>query len=115
LRDGEYGGQAPLDELSRERMIEMMVGRKIEEEFPKRTHEVGQPRLVVENLCRGGAVCNVSFEVRRGEVLGMTGLVGAGRTETVRLIFGADAADSATLYGQGFVYLPKIERRRVWY
>jgi len=97
LRDGDFAGQALIHELTRQRMIEMMVGRKIQDEFPKHHHPIGQTRLSVHGLCRGKAVRDVSFEVRAGEVLGLTGLVGAGRTETARLIFGADRMDSGTM------------------
>jgi len=101
LRDGEYVGQASLGDLSRQRMIEMMVGRPVEDEFPKRSNTIGPPGLQVKGLTRGRAVRNVCFDVGRGEVLGITGLVGAGRTETVRLIFGADTADAGTIYLDG--------------
>lgn len=97
LRDGELAGQSPIGELTRRRMIELMVGREIEKEFPKHRHEIGQPRLLVENLSRIPSVRNVSFQICAGEVLGVTGLVGAGRTETARLLFGADRADSGTI------------------
>jgi ribose transport system ATP-binding protein len=97
LRDGATVGEASIEDLSRQRMIEMMVGREIENEFPKHYHAVGEPRLVVEGLERDEAVRNVSFEVRRSEVLGITGLVGAGRTETARLIFGADERSAGTI------------------
>ena len=97
LRDGEPAGEAPIADMSRRRMIELMVGREIQNEFPKHRHPIGKPLLVVEKLCRGAAVRDVSFEIRAGEVLGLTGLVGAGRTETARLIFGADRADSGTI------------------
>lgn len=94
LRDGAYVGTEPIETLTRERMIEMMVGRSIDDEFPKhRGTTIGEARLVVRNLCRGRAVKDVSLSVRRGEVLGLTGLVGAGRTETARLIFGADRSE----------------------
>lgn len=101
LRDGKQVGQAPIEGLTRQRMIEMMVGRPMEDEFPKRDHTLGAPRLKVQGLNRGRAVQDVSFEVCRGEVLGLTGLVGAGRTETVRLIFGADIADAGTIHLDG--------------
>ena len=97
LRDGQYVGHAPAKEMTRDQMIEMMVGRSIENEFPKVAAEIGDARLVVTGLSRGDAVRNVSFAVRRGEVLGITGLVGAGRTELVRLIFGADRRDSGSI------------------
>ncbi len=76
----------------------MTVGRPIEAEFPKRTANPGRVRLRVENLCRGKSVRNVSFTARAGEVLGFAGLVGAGRTETVRLIFGADRPDRGRIF-----------------
>jgi len=101
LRDGEHVGGAPIAELTRDRMIEKMVGRPIEDEFPKRSHTIGPPRLQVKGLQSGRAVRDVSFEVCRGEVLGITGLVGAGRTETVRLIFGADPAEAGTIHLDG--------------
>lgn len=97
LRDGANAGEAPIDQISRQRMIEMMVGRKIQDEFPKHVHAIGNVRLSVNQLCRGKSVRDVSFEIRAGEILGLTGLVGAGRTETARLIFGADRADSGSI------------------
>lgn len=97
LRDGACAGDSPTEELTRERMIEMMVGRSIESEFPKVEADIGDVRLQVNSLSRNGSVSEASFCVRRGEVLGITGLVGAGRTELVRLIFGADIPDSGTI------------------
>lgn len=97
LRDGAHAGTQPVAELSRERIIERMVGRTLETEFPKQRLPLGPPRLVVRALRRAPAVRGVSFEVRRGEVLALTGLVGAGRTETARLIFAADRRDGGTL------------------
>jgi ABC-type sugar transport system ATPase subunit len=94
LRDGEAVGCKPVAGVSRDELIRLMVGRRLEEEFPKRDGVVGPPRLVVRGLTRGRKVRGVSFEVRRGEVVGLTGLVGAGRTETARLIFGADRAEA---------------------
>jgi len=101
LRDGEHVGTEDINEITREGLIEMMVGRPIESEFPKRAAGPGRERLRVENLCRGKAVRNVSFSVRAGEVLGFAGLVGAGRTETMRLIFGADKPDRGRIFIDG--------------
>ena len=98
LRDGEHVGTEEIDAVSRERLIEMMVGRPIESEFPKHAAEVGAERLRVENLCRSTAVRNVSFTARAGEVLGFAGLAGAGRTETMRIIFGVDTPDAGQIY-----------------
>jgi ABC-type sugar transport system ATPase subunit len=83
--------------VTRDELIRLMVGRRLEEEFPKRLVRIGPPRLVVRGLRRGRKVRDVSFEVRRGEVVGLTGLVGAGRTETARLIFGADRKEAGAI------------------
>ena len=90
LRDGRNVGARPLEGLSRTELIKMMVGRELADEYPRRTTTPGPVRLVVSGLCRGKAVRDVSFTVRAGEILAIAGLVGAGRTETLRLIFGAD-------------------------
>lgn len=97
LRDGANVGERPAAGCSRKEIIEMMVGREMNEEFPERPRHPGPVRLVVEGLSRGQAVRDVSFSVRRGEIVGLAGLVGAGRTETARLLFGADARDSGTI------------------
>ena len=97
LRDGEAVGCRPVGEVTRDELIRLMVGRRLEEEFPRRQVAIGEPRLVVRGLSRTPKVRDVSFEIRRGEVLGLTGLVGAGRTETARLIFGADRREAGTI------------------
>ena len=97
LRDGQHVATCDVSEIDHDGLVEMMVGRKIENEFPTRTPELGEVRLEVSGLNRAEAVKDVSFSVRSGEILTMTGLVGAGRTETARLIFGADRKDSGTV------------------
>ena len=97
LRDGEHVETRPVGELDREALIELMVGRKLENEFPSHTPDIGEERLVVSGLTRGSVVRDVSFSVRAGEILALTGLVGAGRTETVRLLFGADRPDAGSI------------------
>ena len=96
LRDGQHIGTRPIADMTRSTMIEMMVGRSVDNEYPKHYHEPGAVRLDVKNL-RARNVNDVSFQVHAGEVLGFTGLVGAGRTETMRLIFGADRPDSGSV------------------
>ena len=97
MRDGETIATRQVAELSREQIIELMVGRKLDQEFPKREVTPGAERLVVRNLQRGDKVRNVSFNIRAGEVLALTGLVGAGRTETARILFGADQPDAGSI------------------
>jgi len=97
LRDGKHVGTEDVEKISREKLIEMMVGRKMDSEFPIHQSQFGSERLQVENLVSGEKVRDVSFSVREGEILGFAGLVGAGRTETMRLIFGADTADGGRI------------------
>ena len=97
LRDGSHVTTRDKAKLQRDEMIELMVGRSLEKEFPFRECQPGNVRLTVKNLSRDSKVRNVSFELRAGEIVGFTGLVGAGRTETARLIFGADKKDSGTV------------------
>ena len=105
LRDGQRVDSRDIKDLDRAQLIELMVGRPMTDEFPQRTERHGnaalpdsnEPLLTVENLNRGDRVHDVSFSVKRGEILAFAGLVGAGRTETARLIFGADRKDSGTI------------------
>lgn len=94
LRDGAHVATREKSDLDREQMIALMVGRSLDKEFPSRESVAGEVRLSVRNLRRGSSVRGVSFDLRAGEIVGLTGLVGAGRTETARLIFGADRMDS---------------------
>ncbi len=103
LRDGQHVATRTIGEMDRDQLIEMMVGRRLDQEFPKRQAAIGEPRLVVKNLSRTPRVRDVSFAIRRGEVLALTGLIGSGRTETARLIFGADRRDSGTVELDGKV------------
>jgi len=89
MRDGDLLGTWPAADLDRDRLIELMVGRPLDREFPAHTARTGEVVLEVENLT-GDRVPPTSFQVRAGEILGLAGLVGAGRTELVRLVFGAD-------------------------
>jgi ribose transport system ATP-binding protein len=97
LRDGRHVATRPTSAVTRPELIEMMVGRKLEQEFPPRVAAVGPPRLVAKGLCRGAKVRNVSLTVQRGEILALTGLVGSGRTEVARLLFGADRPDAGAI------------------
>ncbi|MBQ8144089.1 MAG: sugar ABC transporter ATP-binding protein [Butyricicoccus sp.] len=88
LRDGQFIGTDAAEKLDNDKLIRMMVGRDITEVFPKAEAEIGGEILAVEGLCYEKRVRNVSFTLRRGEVLGIAGLVGAGRSELVETIFG---------------------------
>lgn len=97
LKDGRTVGTVDTASIDREQLVSMMVGRKISDMYPKRGAKIGKTVLKVEHLSAGKAVRDVSFEVHEGEVLGFNGLVGAGRTETMRAIFGADKRDGGTV------------------
>jgi len=98
LRDGEYVGELKRAEFSADKVIEMMVGRRLEDFYERTKHTAGQVVLDVKNMGDGKRVKNASFQLRKGEVLGLAGLVGAGRTELARLIFGADKRKSGEVY-----------------
>jgi ribose transport system ATP-binding protein len=101
MRDGQYIGTKPYREVEMDEMIGMMVGRQLTEKFPERHASIGPVRLEVKNLCRDGVLHDVSFSVRAGEILGVAGLMGAGRTELARAIFGADPITSGEVWVDG--------------
>lgn len=103
MRDGEYVGTVNTSEVTKDEIINMMIGRVVYED-PKTHSEVADDAevvLEVKNLCSGKTVKDVSFTLRRGEILGLSGLMGAGRTEVARAIFGADPFDSGEIYIKG--------------
>lgn len=89
LKDGKYVGTEATSNIDKNKLVTMMVGREMSQLFPNRHVAIGREILRVENLSSGSSVQNVSFEVREGEILGFSGLVGAGRTETMKALFGA--------------------------
>mgnify|MGYP000876313350 FL=1 len=101
FRDARYIGTWNIDEITKEKLIVAMVGREINQLFPKRKTEIGEEVLRVEGLGRTGYFADVSFAVRRGEILGITGLVGAGRSEVCQAIFGIDRFDRGAIYLKG--------------
>jgi ribose transport system ATP-binding protein len=101
MRDGKKISTLPTKDVKVEELIKMMVGRTLEQQFPKIHIEPGREVLRVESLTRKGVFNNVSFSVRSGEIVGIAGLVGAGRTEVMRAIFGADSLDSGNIYVDG--------------
>jgi rhamnose transport system ATP-binding protein len=98
LRDGRLVGTRPMAEVDRSELIRMMVGRSLSAVFPKVEVEPGEVVLEAEGIgCRESGVRDVSLSVRSGEILGLAGLVGAGRTEVARILFGLTPADSGTI------------------
>jgi rhamnose transport system ATP-binding protein len=90
-----------MKDVTRDDLIRMMVGRTITNLFPKQNVEAGEVVLKVEDLTRAGAFTNVSFELRRGEILGLAGLVGAGRTNVARAIFGVEPPTGGRIQVEG--------------
>ena len=127
LRDGESVGTHPVKDLTEAAMIKLMVGREVAALYPPAESEPGEVVLSLKNLsCAEGGVHGVNLDVRAGEIVGMAGLVGAGRTELARTLFGITPADSGEilLHGkkvtiseprqaisQGIAYVPEDRRR----
>lgn len=101
LRDGQYIGTHPASQLTQDLLIQMMVGREIKQIFPKEPAPIGDVVLAVRNLTRRGKFYDVSFEVRRGEILGIAGLMGSGRTEVIESLFGIHPPDAGEIYLHG--------------
>ena len=101
MRDGQVTGNAAVKDITRDKIIELMVGRSLDMEYPPRTAQPGEPILEVKNLCRRQQLKDISFTLHRGEILGFAGLVGAGRTELAEAIFGADPADAGEIILKG--------------
>jgi len=101
MRDGEHILTKNTDELDNDSLISAMVGRTLDNQYPKIEAETGTEALRVEHLNSAGVLRDVSFHANHGEILGFAGLVGAGRTETFRAVFGADPYDSGDIYVNG--------------
>lgn len=101
LRDGQLVGTRAIGEVTPDDLVRMMVGRALGTGYPERVKEAGEVVLRVEGLTRRPRFRDVSFELRAGEILGVSGLVGAGRTEVARAIFGIDRPDSGTVHLDG--------------
>lgn len=103
LRDGEYIGTNPTKDLDMDKIINMMVGRDLKHRFPKKAHKIGKVILEVKNLTTtyDPKVIDVSFDLKKGEIFGLSGLVGSRRTELVEAIFGARKIESGELILNG--------------
>jgi inositol transport system ATP-binding protein len=94
LRDGQYIETKPAKELDHDTLVKLMVGRKISELFPKVSSEKGEVTFEAEGLTKRGLFEKVSFKVRKGEIFGIAGLMGAGRTDVMETVFGLQRADA---------------------
>ena len=101
MRDGQIIGTSAVADITKDKLVEMMVGREINETYPPREHNIGEEILRVEDLMRKGGKAKINFSLRRGEVLGIAGLVGAGRTEAMRALYGVDYIDGGAIYVKG--------------
>jgi rhamnose transport system ATP-binding protein len=101
LRDGRYAGEGPMKGTSVDELIRMMAGRDVDHMYPKRSASVGGEVLSVEGFSRAGFYRDVSFSLRKGEILGLFGLVGAGRSDVVRSLVGLEPRDGGRLRVNG--------------
>lgn len=101
IRDGQHVKTMPAAETNIEQVIEMMVGRKMTEVYPKKTAKIGDVVFKVENFNSEGVFRDVSFDLHEGEILGVSGLIGAGRTEIARAVMAMDHKDSGDVYFKG--------------
>lgn len=101
LRDGEYIKTVSAEGVTKDELVEMMVGRTLDKIYPKEDVKMGDVLFQVKNLTSKGVFENVSFEVRSGEILGISGLMGAGRSEIMNAIFGIDRYDSGEIILEG--------------
>jgi inositol transport system ATP-binding protein len=101
LRDGRHVATVPATQTNKVRLITMMVGRELTEMFPKEVAPIGEVVLSVRNLTRAGIVEDVSFDLRRGEILGIAGLMGAGRTTVIESIFGIHKINAGEIIIKG--------------
>ncbi|MGV9339921.1 sugar ABC transporter ATP-binding protein [Streptomyces sp. NPDC003688] len=97
LRDGRLIASEPVEGLTEDDLVRRMVGRDLDQLYPKQPAEIGEVALKVSRLTREGVFTDVSFEVRRGEIVGLAGLVGAGRSEVARAVFGVDRWDTGSV------------------
>ncbi|MFN7252289.1 MAG: sugar ABC transporter ATP-binding protein [Anaerobacillus sp.] len=101
LRDAKYIGSWKVDEISNEDLIVAMVGREITQVYPAKKGQIGEKLLEVKGLCKTGYFADISLTVHRGEILGLTGLVGAGRTEVCQSLFGIMPYDKGAIFING--------------
>jgi len=113
LKDGEFMGTVLTQETNQNQLIKMMVGRNLGEIYPKRHKSPGEKILEIKHLAQEGSFRDISFSLAEGEILGMFGLVGSGRTQVARCIFGADPITSGEMHLNGKNIKPKSPRAAV--
>ncbi len=114
LRDGEVVAQGPRQEFSMDRMVSLMVGRQLQQLFPERTtHPLPESVLEVKSLSQPGVIKNVSLSLRKGEVLGVAGLMGSGRSEMARILFGLDPASAGEVVLNGKPYATRTPQQSI--
>ena len=113
LRDGQNVGTMAVKEAGRDRIIELMVGRALAEQFPRVPHEIGAPVLELKDIAGLDLPRGVSLTLHRGEVLGIAGIVGAGRTELLRAVFGLDPVRSGQVRVQAVAFPASGPRERI--
>jgi len=101
LRDGKYIGKGTIADITVDKIVQMVIGRSLEQMYPKLEAEQGDIILKVENLTKIGVFKNISFDLHKGEILGFFGLVGAGRSEVMQTIFGIDTKSSGEVFING--------------
>jgi rhamnose transport system ATP-binding protein len=101
FRDGASVGEGTIAQTQRDELVRLMVGRPVDQLFPKTAAQLGEELLRIEGLSRANEFLDVSFSVRRGEILGIYGLVGAGRTEVAQTLFGLSAPDAGSIHLDG--------------
>jgi ribose transport system ATP-binding protein len=114
MRDGKYIGDLNRADATHDKIVSMMVGRALTTRFPDRPPQ-SDPEVIfaAQDVVVPGAGCPISFEARRGEILGFAGLVGAGRTELMQVIFGIDAALGGRMFLEGDSYFPRNSRHAI--
>ncbi len=101
MRDGRYVGTERVAETIWTKIVKMMVGREIKDRFPKAAIKLGEEKLKVDGLSQKGKLHNITFSIRAGEIVGLAGLMGAGRTELAKALFGVDPIDRGTIAVEG--------------
>jgi ribose transport system ATP-binding protein len=113
MRDGRYIATREIARTTMTELVSLMVGRDLTDHFPKKAVSPGEELLRVEHLCRHGVLHDISFTLRRGEVVGLAGLMGSGRTELARAIFGADPVDAGSIHVRGHEVVIKSPKHAI--